>query len=195
MMKKIWTAWIVAMMLVAVAACASAKTMYVDTPNHRALNLRNADDEVIAQIPYRTALEIYERSYIDSERVIVEYKGREGYVYLRYLSSKRPAASGSSSGSSSSTGKSSSGKETKVFDGMKQVSPYTVSVCPSTPTGFVNLRWAPSKSASIQSVRYSGDTLTVLAENTYWAQVYDAETRTCGFMLKKFLKSMGGVEG
>ena len=191
-MKKTLAALAAALLLVAVAACASAQTMYVDTPNGRALNLRNSDDEVIAQIPNRTALEIYDRSYIDSERVIVDYKGREGYVYLRYLSTTRPAASGSSSGSASS---SSSGSGTTVFDGMKRVSPYTASVCPSTPTSFVNLRWAPSKSAAIQGVRYNGDTLTVLAENTYWAQVYDEETNTCGFMLKSFLKRLGGVEG
>ena len=78
---------------------------------------------------------------------------------------------------------------------MKQVLPYTAAVCPSTPTGFVNLRWAPSKNASIEGVRHSGDTLTVLAENTYWAQVYDEETNTCGFMLKSFLKRIGGIEG
>ena len=190
-MKKTLAVLAAAMLLIAVAACASAQTMYVDTPNGRALNLRNSDDEVIAQIPNRTALEIYDRSYIDSERVIVEYKGREGYVYLRYLSTTRPAASGSSSGS----GTSSSGSDSTVFDGMKRVSPYTVSVCPSTPTSFVNMRWAPSKSAAIQGVRYNGDTLTVLAESTYWAQVYDEETNTCGFMLKSFLKRLGGVEG
>ena len=189
-MKKTLTLLAAALLLVAVAACASAQTMYVDTPNHRALNLRNSDDQVIAQIPYRTALEIYDRSYIDSERVIVEYKGMEGYVYLRYLSTTRPSASSSTSGSTSS-----SGKETSLFDGMKRVSPYTVSVCPSTPTSFVNLRWAPSKTAAIQGVRYNGNTLTVLAENTYWAQVYDEETNTCGFMLKSFLKRLGGVEG
>ena len=190
-MKKTLAVLAAVLLLVAVAACASAQTLYVDTPNHRALNLRNSDDQVIAQIPYRTALEIYDRSYIDSERVIVEYKGMEGYVYLRYLSTTRPAASSSSSSSTSS----SSGSGTTVFDGMKRVSPYTASVCPSTPTSFVNMRWAPSKSAAIQGVRYNGDTLTVLAENAYWAQVYDEETNTCGFMLKSFLKRLGGVEG
>ena len=189
-MKKSMAVLAAVLLLVTVAACASAQTMYVDTPNHRALNLRNSDDQVIAQIPYRTALEIYDRSYIDSERVIVDYKGMEGYVYLRYLSTTRPSASGSSSSSKTSTG-----KETSLFDGMKRVNPYTVSVCPSTPTSFVNLRWAPSKTAAIQGVRYNGNTLTVLAENTYWAQVYDEETNTCGFMLKSFLKRIGGIEG
>lgn len=190
-MKKTLTLLAAALLLVAVAACASAQTMYVDTPNHRALNLRNSDDQVIAQIPYRTALEIYDRSYIDSERVIVDYKGMEGYVYLRYLSTTRPAATSSTSSSSSS----SSGKETTLFDGMKRVTPYTVSVCPSTPTSFVNMRWAPSKNAQIESVRYNGDTLLVLAENTYWAQVYDEETNTCGYMLKSFLKRLGYTQG
>ena len=52
-MKKTLTALAAALLLVAVAACASAQTMYVDTPNGRALNLRNSDDEVIAQIPNR----------------------------------------------------------------------------------------------------------------------------------------------
>ncbi|MGN0778484.1 MAG: SH3 domain-containing protein [Aristaeellaceae bacterium] len=188
-MKKTLMTLLAMLMLLTVAtgawAAATSVTMYVNTPNQGSLNLRDANDKVIARIPYRTALEIYERSYIDSERVIVEYDGKEGYVYLRYLSTTRPAAS-KNSGSTQDTTTSDTLKT--VFKGMKTVNPYAVSVCPSTPTSFVNLRWAPSKSAPIQAVRYNGDVLTVLAENNSWAQVYDGETNACGFMLKSFLR-------
>ena len=67
---------------------------------------------------------------------------------------------------------------------------YWVLVNPSVPTGFVNLRWAPSKTAKIRATRYNGDTLRVIAENKTWAQVMDDTTGECGFMMKRFLEKV-----
>ena len=65
---------------------------------------------------------------------------------------------------------------------------------PSTPSGYVNMRWAPSKSTAVHEVYYSGDTLQVIADNGTWCQVYDASRNICGFMMKQFLTilSFGG---
>jgi SH3-like domain-containing protein len=76
------------------------------------------------------------------------------------------------------------------FSGMKTVESYLVVVRPSTPTTYVNLRWAPSKSAKIRTTRYNGDSLRVIAENKYWAQVMDDTTGECGFMMKSFLEKV-----
>ena len=66
-----------------------------------------------------------------------------------------------------------------------------MTVQPSTPSGFVNLRWAPSKKMAIQSTYYAGYTLRVLAEDGVWAQVLDESSGTCGFMMLSFLNDAG----
>ena len=73
---------------------------------------------------------------------------------------------------------------------------YTATVKPSNPSGYVNMRWAPSKSTSVHEVYYAGDMLQVIADNGTWCQVYDTSRNICGFMMKQFLTilSVGGEE-
>ena len=63
-----------------------------------------------------------------------------------------------------------------------------MSVKPSTPGGFVNLRWGPSKSVSVMTKLYADTQVTVIAKDNTWAQVYDPETGYVGFMMLSFLK-------
>ena len=67
---------------------------------------------------------------------------------------------------------------------------------PSNPSGYVNMRWAPSKSTSVHEVYYAGETLQVIADNGTWCQVYDTSRNICGFMMKQFLTilSVGGED-
>ena len=73
---------------------------------------------------------------------------------------------------------------------------YTATVKPSNPSGYVNMRWAPSKSTAVQQIYYAGETLQVIADNGTWCQVYDTSRNICGFMMKQFLTilSVGGEE-
>ena len=102
--------------------------------------------------------------------------------------SKDSASSKSSSSSKDNSSSQNKTAQVNVFAGMKAVTHYTVVVRPSTPTGYVNLRWAPSKEAKIRTTRYNGDSLRVIAENKSWAQVMDDSTGECGFMMKSFLE-------
>ena len=116
--------------------------------------------------------------------------GLMGFVMTRYLSGTRPASGGSGGsggGSSSSTAISYKGF-TPAY--------YTATVKPSNPSGYVNMRWAPSKSTSVHEVYYAGDMLQVIADNGTWCQVYDTSRNICGFMMKQFLTilSVGGEE-
>ena len=172
-------------LLLMTVSAASAATMYVDTANHKSLNLRSHEnEEVIAQIPYRAAVQVHGFFYSDT-CANVTFNGIDGWVYTRYLSWSRPAkdSSKSNTGTNTSTGTA----DNNVFSGMKQVTAYEAAVQPGTPTGYVNLRWAPSKQAAIHGVRYNGSLLRVIAENKYWAQVIDPQSGECGFMLKKYL--------
>ena len=185
-MKKLSVLLISAVLLVATMSAAFAATMYVDTANHKTLNLRSHEnDKVIAQIPYRAAVEVH--SFFQSDTCAnVTYNGKSGWVYTRYLSWNRPAKSTSSA----NTAKSAANTDNNVFSGMKKVTAYDAVVQPGTPTGYVNLRWAPSKQAAIHGVRYLGNSVHVIAENKYWAQVIDNKSGECGYMLKKFLKKV-----
>lgn len=185
-MKRLSVLLIAAVLLVATMSAALASTMYVDTANHKTLNLRSYEaDKVIAQIPYRAAVEVH--SFFQNDTCAnVTYKGQNGWVYTRYLSWNRPA--NTSAKTSTATASSSTG--TNVFSGMKKVTAYDAAVQPGTPTGYVNLRWAPSKQAAIHDVYYLGHSVRVIAENKYWAQVIDTKSNESGFMLKKFLKKV-----
>lgn len=190
-MKRLSVLLIAVTLLVAMMFAALASTMYVDTANHKTLNLRSYENEkVIAQIPYRAAVEVHGFFYSDT-CASVTYNGQDGWVYTRYLSWNRPAkVSTKSSANTTSAADTAKTAEDNVFSGMKKVTAYEAVVQPGTPTSYVNLRWAPSKKAAIHGVRYLGNSVRVIAENKYWAQVIDDKSGECGYMLKKFLKKV-----
>lgn len=190
-MKRLSVLLIAVTLLVAMMFAALASTMYVDTANHKTLNLRSYENEkVIAQIPYRAAVEVHGFFYSDT-CASVTYNGQDGWVYTRYLSWNRPAkVSTKSSANTTSAADTEKTAEDNVFSGMKKVTAYEAVVQPGTPTSYVNLRWAPSKKAAIHGVRYLGNSVRVIAENKYWAQVIDDKSGECGYMLKKFLKKV-----
>ena len=104
-----------------------------------------------------------------------------GFVMTRYLSGTRPASGGSGGsggGSSSSTAISYKELYSRVLHRDGQA---------LNPSGYVNMRWAPSKSTSVHEVYYAGDMLQVIADNGTWCQVYDTSRNICGFMMKQFL--------
>ena len=183
-MRKFKVALLFALLLTMLAATALADTMYVNRAEQKDIKLYNANDEVICTIPYRAAVETHSRSKIDNERMEVGYNGQWGWVYSRYLSATKPPKVSDKKAEDETV------VESNVFSGMKSVEHYMVAVRPSTPTTFVNLRWAPSKSAKIRTTRYNGDTLRVIAENKGWAQVMDDATGECGFMMKRFLEKL-----
>ncbi|MDD3336221.1 MAG: SH3 domain-containing protein [Eubacteriales bacterium] len=159
------------------SASASDEIRYVVTGNHKSLNMRadmSTDSTVITTIPYGAQVHLI--GICDNASwASVYYGDYNGYVMVRYLSTKKPSESGTSTDSQSINYKSFTDAD------------YYVTVTPSTPTGFVNLRWAPSKEAAVQGIYYQGEYLRVIAENGSWAQVLDESTLTCGFMLKNFL--------
>ena len=195
-MKRKWLSLIalvmVAVMCTPVIALGGTNIFYVDTANKKSLNMRSdctMGDNIIASIPYRAEVTVYE-FLAGVAWARVEYNGLMGFVMTRYLSGTRPASGGSGGsggGSSSSTAISYKGF-TPAY--------YTATVKPSNPSGYVNMRWAPSKSTSVHEVYYAGDMLQVIADNGTWCQVYDTSRNICGFMMKQFLTilSVGGEE-
>ncbi|MFH1513818.1 MAG: SH3 domain-containing protein, partial [Bacillota bacterium] len=126
--------------------------------------------------------------YYDAAWSYITYNDHVGYCMSRYLSSTKPSDKPTPAPTPSPSG---TGISYKNFVRAN----YYVSVRPSTPSGFVNLRWAPSKSADVYTIYYAGTTLRVLSQESAWAQVYDEATGTCGFMMRSFLSNAGDGAG
>ena len=180
-MRKVWTG-LLALVLVAalcapllVSAYADAMVYYVNTANKKSLNMRSSTDlgnNILTSIPNGAAVVVYE--FLNSNTwAHIGYGGRDGYVMTRYLSLTPPSTQPSTA-------------ESLSFKDFKSTY-YLASVKPSTPSGYVNMRWAPSKSTAVHDIYYSGSTLQVIAESKTWCQVYDIQKNIGGFMMKEFL--------
>lgn len=204
-MKKSMGFVLAALLAVGMPLMALAETMYVNTPNGGSVNMRSgpsADDPVVTSIPYGAGVEILEYLY-GSGWINAAYDGYYGYIASRYLTeyppvpnppwptfapapTARPNPTHSGNGSLEKT-------LAEMYKGFN-VSSFDAVVVPSTPTTYVNLRWAPSKSAPVRAQYWAGSTLHVISENGSWAEVYDPVSSRYGFMMKNFL-SPNGVGG
>lgn len=160
-------------------------TLYVSTANGKSLNMRARPDsngKILTTIPNGSAVTLF--WYENSSWAYVAYRSYFGFCMIRHLTEKEPAAG-------NTTGNAAAAQEdpNKMYKGFKHVS-YRAAVKPSNPTGFVNMRWAPSKSAKVQSIYYADTILHVLATNGTWSQVYDVQTNQCGFMMNAYLNKL-----
>lgn len=192
MFKRILPILMVALLLVGmlpvVGASALIGPQYVDTANGKGLYMRTGpskDYDIITTIPFGAMVDSYE--YYDGTWGYVSYNGYYGYCMSRYFSSTPPSHKPTPTHTPSGGGGSTSAN---MFNGFYKVD-YYATVRPSTPTGYVNLRWAPSKSQPIQTTYYGGYTLRVIEQNGTWAQVYDEATQTSGYMMLSFLSATG----
>lgn len=164
--------------LAPVSALANVQVRYVYTSNGGVLNLRRAPvshaNNKIMSIPY--GAEVLVESYVNNNTwAYVSYNGHTGYVMTRYLVKEKPGNA------------SNGGDDTEVNYSGFQAASYNVLVRASTPGGYVNLRWGPSKSVAVHSKIYDGAVLRVIAQNESWAQVEDPSTGAVGFMMRAFL--------
>ena len=176
---------LLATMVPVISASALIGPQYISTSNGKGVYLRSGpskDDSILTTIPYGAKVDSCE--YYDSAWSAVSYKGNYGYCMTRYLSSTKPSSKPSPTPTPSSGG---SGLSLRNFTDVN----YYASVRPSTPSGFVNLRWAPSKSVDIRSTYYAGYSLRVLAQDDTWAQVLDETNGICGFMMRSYLSDSG----
>lgn len=63
---------------------------------------------------------------------------------------------------------------------------FTVIVRPTRASGWVNMRWAPSKDVEVLATYRNGARLTVIAETQSWYQVVDPDTEATGYMMKTY---------
>lgn len=172
------------LLLIALPFTAVAETYaYVYTANLGSLNLRedtSVNSPIIGRIPYGKQVEVFDY-FGNGIWASVQYNGKYGYVMTRYLVYSPPESPQPSPSDPELSG---------MFNGF-QFTNYYVAVRPSSPGGFVHMRWAPSKQIGIMTDYYDNKQLEVLAQNNAWAQVRDPDTGRTGFMMRAFLREVG----
>ena len=166
---------------------------YVDTGNSGKLNVRSTPktrtDNLIAQLENGTRVVIL-AFYEGNSWVMVEFpqngKTATGFVQNRYLSTEKPADVKPTAKPAATPAATTA--PTLDFKNFKHVEPKLMTVKPSTPGGFVNLRWGPSKSVSVMDKLYADAQVIMIAKDNTWAQVYDPASGYVGFMMLSFLK-------
>lgn len=172
-------------MLLPVCASANPASMYVYTSNGKVLHMRKAmvtgANNVVTDIPYGAVVDVL--SVVNETWAKCYYNGNTGYCMRRYLSVNKPADRKPDKPSKPTE---KTPLANSMFDGMQSCY-YTAYVRPTHPTGFVNLRWAPSTSARIHDKYYANSQFIVMAQNNGWCQVLDEENNIMGFMMRSFL--------
>lgn len=193
-MKKIMSILLVLVLLVTalpLSASAIANPFgdaWVKTGNGKSVNVRRtpatANDNVMKQLPYGTKVEIvgYEKG---TQWALCDIgNGIQGYIMSRYLVRTNP---GKYNPKKPDPAPKKDEAQADSYNAFKYVEPYAVTVRPSNPTGFVNMRWAPDKTVKVIEKYYQGAELTVIAVGKKWCQVRDEVTGYTGFMMSAFL--------
>ena len=201
-MKKLIGLLLAVVLLTGLALTAVAESqgtvMYISTPNGKGLNVRSAmdtsQDNVIATLPYGSKVLSYGNP--QPGWTYVEIGNVSGYAMSRYLTKQKPAAHDDSSKSSES------GTKSKTFDtkaantveqmnsllaAAKSVEPYNVTVRPVRASGWVYLRWVPSRNAQQIATYPGGKEVRVIAELKDWYQVEDPDTGVVGFVNSSYV--------
>ena len=186
----------------------SVTVMYVYTDNGKGLNVRSmpyVGDNIVGLAPFGTRIQV-KRFLENGWACIIWSRGTEAYVQSRYLQWENPAApvysptpavtaaptaapyisNNTAASTSPYTYTDTLAVLNAEFRTARLVTPYTVVVRPARASGWVNMRWAPSKDTEVLSTYRSGARLTVLAETQSWYQVADPDTEATGFIMKAY---------
>ena len=190
---------LLAMITLEAAADGGGKDMWVCTQNGKGLYVRTSmstqdDSNIAGTLPYRARVVCY--GHNASGWAVIEYGGQyDHYVLYRFLVDHDPGPykSGSTPASNRdaqfSTMEASTVAQMNTLAASAQfVEPYSVTVRPTRASGWVYLRWFPSRSAAQIATFGANYELTVIAELKDWYQVEDPATGKVGFVYKSYVQ-------
>ncbi|MBQ3705924.1 MAG: SH3 domain-containing protein [Clostridia bacterium] len=195
MSRKILTLLVAAVMAVGMAVPAVSHAwyyMYVYTENGGSLNVRSepkTGNNVLWTIPFGTQVGVDYNLGNGWTALVGAGAYDTVYVQTRFLVSTQPSSkpSGGSSGRNTSTNASTASELNVIFRKYTAVTPYRVTVRPVRASGWVNLRFAPSKETEVMATFRANESVTVIAELGDWLQVEDPNTGKVGYMSKQFV--------
>jgi uncharacterized protein YgiM (DUF1202 family) len=170
----------------------------VYTDNGQGLNVRSSPfvgNNVIGLAPFGAKLEVIR--FLDNGWACIQWDlFTEGYVQSRFLQWEDPSRS-KPTPKPTAAPTATPYVDPSYTDGLEAlnnefrtarlVTPFVVVVRPSRSSGWVNMRWAPSKGTEVLATYRSGAQLTVIAETRNWYQVADPDTEATGFMMKAYV--------
>ena len=196
MSKRILALALAAMLMVGLAAPLSAKavfTMYVYTTNGKTLNVRTepaTGNNVIGKLDFGT--EVAVDYHLGNGWTALMGAGAYEHVYVqtRFLVNEKPTArpANYTDANTKSTGYADTLEEmNRLWKTLKVVAPYRIMVRPTRASGWVNLRFGPSKSTGVMATLKANDELNVIAELKGWYQVQDPNTGYVGYVSSSYV--------
>ena len=196
MIRRILTLTAAAALLIGLllpAVSLAGTEMYVYTANGKGLNCRTepyVGDNIIKSIPYGT--KVYVEYHLGNGWSCIRWSGAYSvaYVQSRFLVSYQPSTGPVTTiPSGTVTDNASTVAELNViFKTYRRVAnPYYVTARPVRASGWVNLRFAPTKQAEVISTHRDNDRLIVIAELAGWYQVEDPDTGAVGYMVSQYV--------
>jgi len=195
-MKKVISLVLATMLLVVFMAAAVAEsqgtTMYVKTGDGDVLRVRSSmstrdKTNIIGYLKYGQKVVIYGQK---DGWAMIDYGNRTAYVMYRFLVKTQPGPfDPSNPGTTADTRSFSTVAQLNTLTTTaKTVTPYTVVVRPTRASGWVYLRWFPSR-ASKEIATFNGyREVTVIAELKDWYQVSDPATGAVGYIYKSYVQ-------
>ena len=202
-MKKIISLILSVMMLALLASAALAESqgtdMWVYTKNGKVLKVRSSmstkdDSNVIGTLPYGTKVVTYGGNY--NGWTLIDYGDgwTDAYVMYRFLSKTKPDPFTPSSDTPAQEAGDPIKEASTVVQmnaliaSARYVEPYRVTVRPVRASGWVYMRWFPSRTAKEMATFGANYELTVIAELKDWYQVEDPATGKVGFVYKSYIQ-------
>lgn len=197
MLKRILTLTVAAVLALAMlvpAAGLAEFTMYVYTPNGRGLNIRTqptVGDNIIKSIPFGEAVTVH--YHLGNGWTALLWDGESYdhvYVQTRFLVDEKPKSKPTPSTPEAGGNNAGTIAELNaIFKTYRSVPEgYSVTVHPTRGSGWVNMRFAPSKQSELMATYRNNDQLVVIGELKDWYQVEDPATGNVGYISTKFVK-------
>jgi len=196
MSKKMITLMLAAVLMVGILIPVSSLAvadMYVYTQDGRTLNVRSSPevgDNLIGRLNFGSQVGV--EYHLGNGWTAIVWGGAYGtaYVQTRFLTGTKPSSRPVTL-SRPSTPSDNAGTVTelnRIFKTYKRVDvPYNVVVRPTRASGWVNLRFAPTKSAELLATYRANEQLRVIAEFTGWYQVEDPATGNVGYISSQYV--------
>ena len=188
MKKRIVSLVLVVALLMTMFALTSTAAAYYAVYSHcnngKPLNIRSGPGkqyEVIGKVAYGEPIYVIGETYPGWLQL-----NDVGYVQASLTSRNYPGpyVATSKATTTTTTATASTGSDyNSIFAGARQVTPYYITLkATQNSKGVANVRWAPSKKATLMRAYPAGTQLQVFAEMKNWYQVYDAATNCVGFV-------------
>ena len=198
MCKKILTLTALAVMLISLVVPAVSHAwykMYVYTPNGKSLNVRSeprTGDNILWTLPFGQEVGVDYHLGNGWTALMAAGEYQSVYVQTRFLVNEKPTKkpvvpTPSNKTANPGNNASTAAELNTIFKTYRSVTPYRVYVQPTRASGWVNLRFAPSKETEVMATYRANEQVTVIAELKDWYQVEDPQTGMVGYMSSLFV--------